>query len=430
MALSIPPRPSSLAKPSRHSVPSGLASSRPAGPAPSRRHGVGFWTIALAFLCATAFSTVPTPLYPLYMARDHFSTFMVTVVFAIYAVGVMVSLLLAGHVSDWIGRKKVFIAALVLELVAAGLFLAAPSLPVILAARLVTGLGVGMVAATATAHLQELHLAHRPGASRQRFEIVSTAANIGGLGIGPLVTGYLAQYVQAPLRVPYLVFAVLLMAAIAAVARTPETVRAPAVRPAYRPQRITADAGGPANRAGYLVAAAAAFAAFSMYGVFSSIAPGFVATELHQPSRVLAGATVFAVFGGSALAQTLTGGLGDRAKLVLGLASEAAGVLTLLLGMRTAGLPAFLLGGVLAGVGSGILFKAAVGAVAGMAAPASRSEALAGLFLVAYLGLSVPAVAVGTATRFVSPVTAMTWFAGILLALLCGVAALSRRAGR
>ena len=62
-------------------------------------------------------------------------------------------------------------------------------------ARLVSGLGVGLVTATATAYLHDLHFAHRPGASGQRFELVSTAANIGGLGIGPLVSGILAQWV-------------------------------------------------------------------------------------------------------------------------------------------------------------------------------------------------------------------------------------------
>src|ERR1700749_3508657 len=90
------------------------------GPATgSRRHGAGFWLIAYAFLTAMAFTTVPAPLYSLYMARDGFSTFMVTVVFAVYAVGVVISLLLAGHVSDWAGRKNMLVAGLILELVAA-----------------------------------------------------------------------------------------------------------------------------------------------------------------------------------------------------------------------------------------------------------------------------------------------------------------------
>nr|WP_084598031.1 MFS transporter [Micromonospora chokoriensis] len=390
----------------------------------AHRHGRGFWAIALAFLTAMAFCTVPAPLYPLYMARDGFSTFMGTVVFAAYAVGVVISLLLAGHVSDWVGRKKILIPALALELVAAALFLGDPSLPVLLVARLVSGLGIGMITATATAYLQELHAAHRPGASRQRFEMVSTAANIGGLGVGALVAGVLAQYVDAPLRTPYLVFAVLLALSIVAVALTPETVEEQLVKPTYRPQRISADHG---DRAGYLAAAAAGFASFAVFGLFTSVAPGFVAGALHLPSRALAGTIVFAVFGAAAVAQTLTNRLPAPAKVRLGLLAQAVGVPLLLVGMHTASLAAFLVGGVVAGIGAGVLFKAAVGAVAAMAAPERRGEALAGLFLIAYLGMILPSVGIGIATQAVTAGTAMDWFTGLLLVMLTGVALLFRR---
>ncbi|WP_327675031.1 MULTISPECIES: MFS transporter [unclassified Streptomyces] len=415
-----------MATPTRVRTPSHSPTVRPtARPATgSRRHGIGFWIVALAFLTSMAFSTVPTPLYPLYEERDGFSTFMVTIVFAVYAVGVVVSLLLAGHVSDWVGRKKILLPALGLEFVAALLFLSSPELPVLLVARFVSGLGIGMLSATATAHLAELHGAHRPAASPGRFETVSTAANIGGLGLGPLVSGFLAQYVTAPLRLPYLVFAVLLAAVAVALSRTPETVRELPVRPRYRPQRVSADHG---DRAGYVAAAAGAFASFAVFGLFSSIAAGFVAHALHHPSHLLAGAISFLVFGGAALAQILTNRLAPRTKSTLGLLAEGAGFVTLVVGMHTADLATFLVGGAVAGVGAGLLFKAAVGAVVAMAAPARRGEALAGLFLVAYLGLSGPAVALGIATLSLTATSAMTWFAVALFALLATVAVLNRR---
>jgi hypothetical protein len=54
----------------------------------------GFWVVAVAFLTVMALETVPSPLYALYRARDHFSLFIVTVAFAVYAIGVIVALLL------------------------------------------------------------------------------------------------------------------------------------------------------------------------------------------------------------------------------------------------------------------------------------------------------------------------------------------------
>ncbi len=54
-----------------------------------RRHSVAFWLVAAAFCVNLAFSAVPTPLYVIYQQRDHFSTLMITVVYAVYAIGVI-----------------------------------------------------------------------------------------------------------------------------------------------------------------------------------------------------------------------------------------------------------------------------------------------------------------------------------------------------
>jgi MFS family permease len=196
------------------------------------------------------------------------------------------------------------------------------------------------------------------------------------------------------------------------------------VRPAYRPQRISADHG---DRAGYIAAAVAGFASFAVFGLFTSVAPGFVRGALHHPSPALAGLVVFAVFGPAAAAQTLTSRIRPGAKLGIGLAGQALGLVVLVVGMYAASLATFVVGGVIIGVGAGMLFKAAVGAVAAMAVPAKRGEALAGLFLISYVGLSLPALSIGVVTRYATPTTAMTWLTVVLLAILGGVAALSRR---
>jgi MFS family permease len=374
----------------------------------------GFWLVAFAFLTAMAFSTVPSPLYPLYQRRDGFSTFTVTVVFAVYAVGVVTSLLLAGHVSDRVGRRRVLVPALALELMAAGLFLVWPALPGLILARLITGLGVGLVTATATAYLQELHAAGRPGAGHGRFELVSTAANIGGLGLGPLVAGGLAQFVTAPLRTPYLVFTVLIGLSIVAVLAAPETVHRAGRAWTWRPHRIVRVG----DRRTYLTATGAAFAAFAVFGLFTSVTPGFLAGPLHQPSRLVAGGAVFVVFGVAAFAQTGTARLPVPVRLTLGLLGEAVGLVVLGVGMAQASLAGFLVGGAMVGAGAGVLFKAALGTVARLAAPAVRGEALAGLFLVAYLGLIVPVLGLGIATRYLGATAAMLGFSAVILLVL------------
>ena len=399
---------------------------RHVAPSSARRHGAGFWLIAFALLTAMAFSAVPSPLYPLYQHRDHFSTFMVTVVFAVYAIGVVISLLLAGHVSDWVGRKRILIPALALEAVAAIMFLLWPQLPVLIAARLINGISMGLITATATAYLHELHSRHRPGAAPARFEMVSTAANIGGLGVGPLVAGFLAQYVSQPLRVPYIVFAVLLLLAVIAVGLTPETVEERFERPAWRPQRIRAIGDGKR----YLTAIASSTSAFAILGLFTALAPGFVGGTLHHPSRLLAGVTLFVIFAAATVSQAATGRLRPGLRSAIGLGFTAVGLVMVAAAMGTAGLALFLAGGAVAGAGAGVLFKSGVGSVAAMGTSALRGEAMAGLFLFAYIGMIVPVLGMGIATEYISATTAMYWFTGLLIAFLAAIAALQVSSGR
>jgi MFS family permease len=407
--------------------PAQAGSERTARADSSGHHAVGFWLIAGTLLAAMSFSAVPTPLYPLYEIRDGFSSFTVTIVFAVYAVGVVASLMFLGHVSDGIGRKRVLLTALGLETIAAAIFLVWPDLPALIVARLISGIGIGMITATATAYLQELHTASRPDAGQSRFEIVSTVFNTGALGVGPLIAGAIAQFVAAPLRIPYVVYLVLLVLAIAAVAVSPETVERTGERYRYRPQRVSLVQG---DLTGYLAATGGAFTAFAFFGLATSLAPEFVGGTLHHPSRLLAGAVVFAIFGAAAVAQVWTARMRPGRRFALGVISEAVGLATLAVGMEATSLGVFLVGGAVAGVGAGVLFKSALGQIASLAPAAKRGEALAGLFLVSYTGLIVPVLGVGVATQYVSPTTAMLAFTVVLLAMLAAVAFLGTRPRR
>jgi hypothetical protein len=68
---------------------------------PRLSRGAGFWAVAFAFLVLTAFATAPSPLYGLYAQQDHLAPLTITIVYAVCATGVVASLLLSGHVSDW-----------------------------------------------------------------------------------------------------------------------------------------------------------------------------------------------------------------------------------------------------------------------------------------------------------------------------------------
>src|SRR5579871_5752158 len=119
------------------------------GAQPSVRHGVGFWAIAFAFLTVMGYNALPAPLYGLYQQRDGFSSFLLTVIFAAYAIGVVISLFCVGHLSDWHGRRRLFVPSLVTCMISAIVFLTWRALPGLIVGRFIGGLAVGMVTATA-----------------------------------------------------------------------------------------------------------------------------------------------------------------------------------------------------------------------------------------------------------------------------------------
>src|SRR4051794_1698943 len=186
---------------------------RAVGQSTRLRHRVGFWVVAAAFLTVMAFATVPTPLYAIYQQVEGLEPLAITAVFGAFAIGVMVSLYLVGHLSDSFGRRPMILASVLVEVVSALVFLQSTALWVLLAARFLCGLGVGALAATATAHLGELRLASRPEDGPGAASTVAGLVNIGGLALGALVGGVLAETVDRPLHTPYLVFLVVLVVA-------------------------------------------------------------------------------------------------------------------------------------------------------------------------------------------------------------------------
>ncbi|WP_395244047.1 MFS transporter [Agromyces sp. MMS24-K17] len=405
-------------------VPSGRGAPRPARAA-RLGHGAGFVVVALAFATAMAFSTVPTPLYLLYQQRDGLPTLAITLVFAAYAVGVAASLYLVGHVSDWVGRRRVVLIGLAVELAAGLLFLAWNDLAGLIVARFASGIGIGLITATATAHLAELRSV-APG--RADPGAIAGLANIGGLALGPLIGGLLAQFVPAPLEVPYLAFVVLLAVAALAVSIVPETVEPAAERPAYRPQRVAVPRAG---RATFAAAAAAAFAGFAVFGLFTSLTPSVLAGVLHESSRIVAGLVSAAVFASAAIAQLAAGRVRLRTQLVVALTLTLTGLGVLAWAVLAGSLAMFVNAAVVAGAGVGLLFRGALGVAGSLARPESRGEVLAGVFLVAYLGLALPVLAIGLALAALPLGATVVGFA-LVVAVLVAIAApvLIRRAAR
>ena len=376
--------------------------------------------VAFAFLAVMAFSAVPSPLYGLYRAHDHFSVFMVTVVYAVYAVGVIGALLLGGHLSDWYGRRRLLLPALGTAIASAIVFLTSMSLAGLLVGRLLNGVAIGIVVSTATAYLMELHAVGRPDASPRRAQLIASAIPVGGIGLGALVAGVLAQWVAHPLTVPFVVFLAALLLGMVGVALSPETREGQKPRPRYRPQLVSVPHD---ERSTFVAAALSAFMAFATLGLFTGLASLFLATTLHNPSIALAGAVLGAVYAAAVAAQILTTAWPVTREFKAGMTAMVIGLgLTVLaVWLRPPSLALFIAGGAVIGAGGGTIFRGAVGTVMSIAPPDRIAESLGGMFVAAFVGLSLPVVGVGIAlSSHVSPKDTILGFA---IAVSAGIAA-------
>ncbi len=379
-----------------------------------------FVVVAYAFVVTMLGTTLPTPLYPLYQRTIGFSGLMITIIYAVYAVGVLVTLLLFGRLSDEIGRRRMLLSGLALSVLSAVAFVVQGGLLALFVGRVLSGLSAGIFTGTATATLLDLAPPH----ARGRATLVATVANMGGLGLGPLVCGLVSQYAGLPLRLIFLVDLALLTPAVVGVFLMAEPTQAAGRLRLHRPELAVPEG----VRGAFIQASIAGFAGFVVLGLFTAVAPSALGQLLGLSNRAVIGADVFAVFAASTVGQLLLPLFSQRLALPLGCAGLIAGMGLVGAGLQAPSLMLFTAGGIVAGLGQGLSFRAGMTAVHALAPPERRGAVTSSFFVVLYVGLSIPVVGVGLAAQAYGLQTAGTACA-VIVALLAAVtlASLIRR---
>jgi MFS family permease len=300
---------------------------------------------------------------------------------------VLTALLLAGRSSDQVGRRPVLAAAICLSIVSAIVFILAPNVGWLFVGRVLSGLSAGLMTGTATAALTETA---RPGAGR-RASLVSSAANLGGLALGPLLAGLLAQYAPEPTVLPFVVQLALVAVAGLGLLVVPETVSGRSgLSLRFRGLGIPQ-----AGRAAFIAAGFAGFAAFSLLGLFSALVPTFLVGVLHDTSHAVAGAVVFLAFAVAACVQLGGSRLPTRPVILAGLTVFLAALALIVAGLSAASMPLFLAATVVSGVAVGAVFMGSLATANRLAPAETRGQVISTYFVFAYVGLTVPVIAVG-----------------------------------
>jgi MFS family permease len=393
-------------------------------PDSSPRARFAFGLLAYAFAAIMVGTTLPTPMYALYAEHMHFAVLTTTVIYATYAGGVLFALLAFGRWSDAIGRRPVLAAGVAFAVASAAVFLVADSVPMLLVGRVLSGLSAGLFTGTATAAVIEA----APPNWRTRAAGVATVANMGGLGIGPLLAGLLVQYAPAPLHLSFLVHIVLAVLAGIAVVVVPET--------SQRTGRIGVQRlSVPVEvRAVFVIASLAAFAGFAVTGLFAAVAPSFLSQVVGIDNHAVAGLIASSIFFASAVAQIAAGNLNPQRAVAIGCAILVAGMVILAVALQLSSLVGIIAAAVVAGVGQGISFSRGLAAVAERTPADRRAEVSSTYFVVAYVAISLPVVGEGVAAQQWGLQTAGVTFAVAvaILSIIClvGILVLENRQSR
>jgi MFS family permease len=368
---------------------------KPTTLSPRLAYGLAASVIGLALFA----SVTPSPLYGTYSELWGFSPAVLTLVFATYAFGVLTTLILAGRVSDEIGRRPVLLTALGALLVTTVIYMAAQSVVWLFAARLLQGLATGLSLAAASAALLDLHPRRDPAGAG----LANGVASAGGLALGMLVSSTAVEFLPAPRVVPYVVLFTLFAIAFVGALLMPEPV-SDRHRPRLTPQR---PAVPPVVRRPFLLAGLGVLSSWSIGGLFFSLGPALSAVVFDTDNHLVTGLTVVVLAGSGALAQLVFGRTAPWLGTSAGSIALAVGLLLIVLASAEDSAALLLVGSLVGGAGFGVAFLGSLRQLVGAIPNENRAEVMSAFYVVAYASLSVPAVLAGT---LVTPLGLQTTF--------------------
>jgi MFS family permease len=389
----------------------------------STRRQRGFWVLAATLVTFFAASSVPTPLYLVYQARWHFSAITLTLIFASYAAALLIALLTAGGLSDYLGRRRVLAGALVVELLSMAAFIFADGVGWLLVARAVQGLATGAAAGALSAGVADLAPPERPALAAA----VNTAGPTTGIAVGAVTSGALVQYAPAPRVLVFATLIVLFSALLVALAVVPETVtRRPGSLRSLQPR-----ASVPAQARGtFRAMAPVLIATWAVGGLVLSLGPSLAAGVFGLSNHLVGGLVVSAVAGFGAAGAVLTRSWAPHPTMLHGALVLVAGVALVLGALGTEWTGLFFAGLVVTGWGFGTSFVGSFGAVASIATPQQRAELFASLYVVSYLAFGGSAVLAGLAVPSYGLRPTATVYGAIVIALSLAAAAAGLRQRR
>ncbi len=374
----------------------------------------GFWILAGLFLILFFASSAASPLYGVYQVRFHFSAATLTAVFAVYVLVLLVTLLVFGSLSDYLGRLPVIITALVFSAAACVVFLIAHGVGALYLARSLQGVATGLASGAIGAALIDL----QPEGS-QRAPLVTSAFSTLGLALGSLITSVLVQYGPAPTHlIWWALLAVFAVTVVIVPAITEPGSRRAGVLSSLRPQVAVPRQA----RGAFATALPSLVAIWALGGLYLSLGPSLAAQATRSSNLLAGGLVIFLLFGAAAAAAYTLRSIGGRTAMLVGCLILLAGVARTIVAIATTTAAVLFVGTAVAGTGFGLVYLGSFRTITALAAPDQRGGLVAATYLVGYLAFSIPALIAGVATTKVGLHSTALVYSAVVAALTAAAA--------
>lgn len=357
----------------------------------------------MSFMAA---ASAPAPLYQIYQRLWYFSPVILTLIFATYALFLLLALLIAGSISDYIGRKPVILLAILLQMTSMMFFLFSNDINMLFVARAIQGIATALAVSSIGAALLDLN--------KHKGPIINSICPMLGMTVGSILACLVLQYSNAPLHLIFEILTVIYLIEFILTIFSPETAvkRSGALASLKLKMAVP-----PAAKFALISISPVNIALWMLSGIFLSLMPSLFVQAFQIRSAWLNGLSFSAITLSGAIGIILLRKSASVFILKFGTIHLILGTIILILGINLVNIYLLFIGSIIAGLGFGTSFMGAIRTVMPLAKPEERAGLMAAFYVESYLAFSVPAIIAGLLVQKIGLINSTNLYAFSIVAL-------------
>ncbi len=364
-------------------------------------------------------SNAPTPLYPIYQAMWQLPTSTLTIVFGVYPLALLCTLLIAGKLSDFLGRKPVILASISVMMASLIIMGLARDVHWLIVARIVQGAATGLGAVALNAVLIDIDPHHGT-------VFAPIAPSLGG-AFGAFGTACLVQYAPAPTQLAFALLFVVSAVIAALSSRTVETVsRSPGALRSLRPSIAIPTSA----KSQFLAISPFNIGLWGVNAFFMSLLPSLMTQVVGPQSVWLSGVAIATTTLSGVVGTLVTRGMRPVPGLLVGGSVMVLGVLAIIFGASLGVAALFFAGCAAAGAGGSCGYLGALRCVLPSVTASERGGLMAAILVQGYLANSLPPMIAGYFARHYDLMVVSQIYGVVIILLVCATLAMQIYRGR